>query len=355
MSGVLTIALDAMGGDKGPDAVIPGAALALSENPSLRFMIFGDEQKIRPLLDKFPAVEQASTIIHTDHFITADEKPAAALRNGRNSSMRLAINAVAEKQADCVVSGGNTGALMAMAKMVLKCLPGIERPAIASLLPTMGRETVMLDLGANLECDSEMLVQFAILGSVYSRAVRGHEQPTVGLLNIGSEDMKGHDEIKMAATILSQIKFPGKYVGFVEGNDIPMGKVDVVVTDGFTGNVALKTAEGVSKLIGDMLKKSLKKSPLAMLGAFLAKGALMSLKNEMDPRYYNGGMFLGLNGVCVKSHGGMDEVGFANAIKYAAQLAARNFNVRVAAEIAEVMTQEEQLNLKSAMLQEKAS
>ena len=203
----------------------------------------------------------------------------------------------------------------------------------------------MLDLGANLECDSEMLVQFAILGSVYARVVRGHAQPTVGLLNIGSEDMKGHDEIKIAAQILNQIKFPGKYAGFIEGNDIPMGKVDVVVTDGFTGNVALKTAEGVSKLISGMLKRSLKKSPLAMLGAFLAQGALKNLKKETDPRLYNGGMFLGVDGVCVKSHGGMDHVGFANAINYAYEIAAKNFNVRVAAEIAEVMSQEKDLGL----------
>ena len=356
MSGKLTIALDAMGGDKGPDAVIPGAALALERNNALRFMIFGDEKKINPLLENYPALREATTVTHTDHFISADEKPAIAVRNGRQSSMRLAIKAVADKQADCVISGGNTGALMAMAKMTLKCLPGISRPAIASLLPTMGKETVMLDLGANLECDADMLVQFAILGSVYSRAVRGHEQPTVGLLNIGTEDMKGHDEIKEAASILSQIKFPGKYIGFIEGDDIPMGKADVVVTDGFTGNVALKTAEGVSKLVGYMLKNSLKKSFFSMFGAWLARHALKSLKHEMDPRHYNGGMFLGLNGVCVKSHGGMDEVGFANAIEYAAQLAARNFNVRVAAEIAEVMEQEEKLDIKpSAELQEKAS
>ncbi|HRK97956.1 MAG TPA: phosphate acyltransferase PlsX [Alphaproteobacteria bacterium] len=348
MSGHLTIALDAMGGDLGPEAVIPGAALALSRNSDLRFMIFGDELKITPILEKFPKLSSASQIIHTDQFVSSEEKPGVALRNGRKSSMRLAINAVADKQADCIVSGGNTGALMVMAKMVLKCLPGIDRPAIASLLPTMGKETVMLDLGANLECDAAMLVQFAILGSVYSRVVRGHDQPTVGLLNIGSEDMKGHDEIKEAAAILQQIKFPGKYIGFVEGNDIPMGKVDVVVTDGFTGNVALKTAEGVSKLIAHMLKKSLKASPLAFLGAILAQKALKSLKNEMDPREYNGGMFLGVDGVCVKSHGGMDHVGFANAIQYASELAARNFNVRVAAEIAEVMIQEKELNILNA-------
>ncbi|OIN85388.1 MAG: phosphate acyltransferase [Alphaproteobacteria bacterium CG1_02_46_17] len=361
MSGHLTIALDAMGGDLGPEAVVPGAALALSRNPALRFMIFGDEAKIAPLLEKFPALATSSRLIHTDQFVSAEEKPGVALRNGRKSSMRLAIDAVKEKQADCVVSGGNTGALMVMAKMVLKCLPGIERPAIASLLPTMGREVVMLDLGANLECDAQMLVQFAILGSVYSRVVRGHDQPSVGLLNIGSEDMKGHDEIKEAAAILQQIRFPGKYIGFIEGNDIPMGKVDVVVTDGFTGNVALKTAEGVSKLIGHMLKKSLKSSPLSMIGALLSRGALNSLKSEMDPRLYNGGMFLGVDGVCVKSHGGMDHIGFANAIEYASELAARNFNARVAAEIAELMIQkkdlaeQETLSSEDHDLKEKAS
>jgi glycerol-3-phosphate acyltransferase PlsX len=230
-----------------------------------------------------------------------------------------------------------------MAKMVLKCLPGIERPAIASLLPTVDKEIVMLDLGANLECNTEMLVQFAILGSVYARIVRGHDQPSVGLLNIGSEDAKGHEEIREAAAILQRLQFPGRYAGFVEGNDIPMGIVDVVVTDGFTGNVALKTAEGVSKLISTLLKRKLKASPIAMLGALLASGALKKLKNEMDPRLYNGGMFLGLDGVCVKSHGGMDALGFSCAILHAAEIADKNFNIRVAAEIAEVMEQEQKI------------
>lgn len=343
MSGHLTIALDAMGGDLGPDAVIPGAALALQKKKNLRFMIFGDSKKIEPLLANYPKLAKVSAVHHTDFTVSPHEKPGIALRTGRQSSMRLAINAVAEKQAHCVVSGGNTGALMAMAKMVLKCLPGIERPAIASLLPTVEKEIVMLDLGANLECTAEMLVQFAILGSVYSRAVRGHHQPSVGLLNIGSEDAKGHEEIREAAAILQRIEFPGRYAGFVEGNDIPMGTVDVVVTDGFTGNVALKTAEGVSKLITTVLKRKLKASPLAMLGALLASGALKKLKNEMDPRLYNGGMFLGLDGVCVKSHGGMDSLGFSNAILNAAEIADKNFNVRVAAEIAEVMSQEQRI------------
>ena len=347
MSGTLTIALDAMGGDLGPDAVIPGAALALKDKPYLKFLICGDESRINPLLAQYPEVAKASITFHTDKYVSAHEKPGSALRTGRDSSMRLAIDAVKEKRADCVVSGGNTGALMAMAKMVLKCLPGIERPAIASLMPAVDKEIVVLDLGANLECDSNMLVQFAILGSVYSRVVRGHTQPTVGLLNIGSEDMKGHDELREAAAILQQVKFPGVYTGFVEGNDIPMGSVDVVVTDGFTGNVALKTAEGVSKLISTMLKRSFKSSWVATLGAILASGALKRLKNDMDPRLYNGGMFLGLDGVCVKSHGGMDAVGFANAIKVAAEIAEKNFNERVAAEIAEVMAQEQRLHLVS--------
>jgi len=343
MSGHLTIALDAMGGDLGPEAVIPGAALALQKKKNLRFMIFGDAKKIEPLLALHPKLAKVSSVHHTDFEVSPHEKAGAALRSGRHSSMRLAINAVADKQAHCVVSGGNTGALMVMAKMVLKCLPGIERPAIASLLPTVGKEIVMLDLGANLECNAEMLVQFAILGSVYSRVVRGHEQPTVGLLNIGSEDMKGHDEIREAAAILQQVQFPGRYVGFVEGNDIPMGTVDVVVTDGFTGNVALKTAEGVSKFISTVLKRHLKASPLAMFGALLAFRALKKLKNEVDPRLYNGGMFLGLDGGCVKSHGGMDALGFSTAILNAAEIADKNFNVRVAAEIAEVMKQEQQI------------
>lgn len=348
MSGHLTIALDVMGGDFGPEVVIPAAALALNKKKNLRFIMVGDSKKILPLLEQHKKLQKVIEVEHTDSAVSPHEKPAVALRTGRQSSMRLAINAVAEKRAHCVVSGGNTGALMAMAKFVLKCLPGIDRPAIASLLPTMDKEIVMLDLGANLECTADMLVQFAILGSVYSRVVRGHKEPTVGLLNIGSEDAKGHEEIREAAQILQSVKFPGRYAGFVEGNDIPMGTVDVVVTDGFTGNVALKTAEGVSKLITSALKRQLKKSPIAMFGAMLAYRALKNLKTEMDPRLYNGGMFLGLDGVCVKSHGGMDEIGFCNAILHAAEIADKNFNIRVASEIAEVMEQEEKIKLSLA-------
>lgn len=329
-----------MGGDHGPDAVIPGAALALKERPHLRYLLVGNEQRITPLLARYPALKPISTVIHTEKAVQPDDKPAQALRAGRDSSMRLAINAVSDGRADCIVSGGNTGALMAMAKMVLKCLPGIQRPAIASVFPSMRGETTMLDLGANLECDAELLVQFAVLGTVYSRVVRAKETPTVGILNVGSEEMKGHEELRNAATILQQVKFPGKYYGFVEGNDITLGTVDVVVTDGFTGNVALKVAEGVGKLTAHMLKESLKSSPLSVIGAGLAYGALKGLKKRMDPRLYNGGMFLGLDGICVKSHGSMDEVGFANAIKVAADLVSSGFNSRVAQELQQVMSQE---------------
>ncbi len=340
MNKSVTIALDAMGGDFGPEVVVPGAALALKDRPMASFIFFGDQTKIQPCLDKYPQLARVSTISHTDKAVSADEKPGQALRSGRDSSMRLAINAVSEGRADCIVSGGNTGALMAMAKMVLRTLPGIHRPAIASVFPTIKGQTVVLDLGANLECDSEILVQFAVLGSVYARVVENIPNPTVGLLNVGSEDMKGHEEIRAAQAVLQQVKFPGKYYGFVEGNDITAGTVDVVVTDGFTGNVALKVAEGVGKLASFILKSSLKSSPLSFVGAILASGALKKVKNRMDPRLYNGGMFLGLSGICVKSHGSMDAVGFANAIKVAADLSTNGFNKRVAEEIQQVMTQE---------------
>lgn len=340
MPETITIALDAMGGDRGVNAVIPGAARALKKNPSLRFLLFGRVSEIEGALRRYPALRAVSEIHAADQVIAPDEKPSVALRQGRASSMRKAIDAVAGGQAACVVSSGNTGALMAMAKMVLKCLPGIHRPAIASVLPTVKGQTVMLDLGANLTCDPEMMVQFAVLGSVYARAVRGIDRPSVGILNVGSEDMKGHDELRQAGAILSSIQFPGRYHGFIEGNDIPMGTTDVVVTDGFTGNVALKVAEGVGKLTGTFIRQAFKSSIFSMMGALFATGALRRLKRRVDPRLYNGGMFLGLAGICVKSHGGSDALGFSNAILVAADLVRNDFNRRVAAEIEAVMSQE---------------
>lgn len=334
-----TIALDAMGGDHGPDVIVPGAALALEKIPGAKFILFGDETKIIPALEKHPALKAVSTIVHTDKKILSSDKPSVAIRASKDTSMRLAIESVKEGRTDCVVSAGNTGALMALSKMILKTLPGIERPAIASVMPAMTGSTVMLDLGANLECDTDVLVQFALLGAVYSRVVMGVETPTVGLLNVGTEDMKGHEEIRAAAAILNSIKFAGKYHGFIEGNDITKGTVNVVVTDGFTGNVALKTAEGVGKLISYLLKEAFQSSPLAMAGYLLANGAMKKLKAKIDPAKYNGGMFLGLDGVAVKSHGSSDAIGTETAILMAANLVHNGFNTRVAAEIAQVMAQ----------------
>lgn len=336
-----TIALDAMGGDFGPEVVVPAAAAALEElGGKVEFIFFGDENRIKPLLGKYDALQNVSRVRHTDKMIANDEKPSVALRTGRESSMRLAIDAVKEGQADSIVSAGNTGALMATAKMVLKCLPGINRPAIASVFPTMKDDTVMLDLGANLACDAEILVQFALLGAVYARTVSGVARPSVGILNVGSEDMKGPESVREAAAILSHVEFPGEFTGFVEGNDIPMGTVNVVVTDGFTGNVALKVAEGVGDLSAGFFKEALSSTILSRLGALLAMGALKKVKQRIDPRFYNGGMFLGLNGICVKSHGGMDAYGFSRAIIVAANLVAQGYNKKVATEVEQLMSQE---------------
>lgn len=335
-----TIALDAMGGDFGPSVVVPAAAKALKEKPGLLFIFFGDKIRIEDILKHHPELEKVSEIRHTDKVIANNEKPSVALRSGRNSSMRLAIDAVKDKKAGAVVSAGNTGALMATAKMVLKCLPGISRPAIASVFPAIKGETVMLDLGANLICDADMLVQFALLGSVYAKEVRGVANPTVGLLNVGAEEMKGLDQIRAAASILSRVDFSGDFYGFVEGNDIPAGLVDVVVTDGFTGNIALKVGEGVGDLSAHFLKEAFKSSFMAKIGALFAYKALKKVKSNFDPRFYNGGMFLGLNGICVKSHGGMDDYGFSRAILVAANLVEHGFNERVAYEIEKLMSQE---------------
>jgi len=330
----LTIALDAMGGDHAPDAVVAGADIARLRCPEINYLFFGDEQRLKPLLAKLPDLERISTVHHTPDAISNDAKPAVALRAGRNSSMRLAIDAVALGKAGCVVSAGNTGALMAMAKFVLKTLPGIDRPAIASFFPTLRGESVMLDLGANIECSTRNLVEFAIMGSVFARTVLGLMEPTVGLLNIGAEEVKGHESIKAAAAQLRVTPLPGKFHGFIEGNDIPGGAVDVIVTDGFTGNVALKTAEGTAKFYSELLRRTFASSFLAKIGYLLARHAFGKLKDRMDPRRYNGAMFLGLQGVCVKSHGGTDATGFANAICVAVDLVTRGFNEKIKEEVA---------------------
>lgn len=339
----ITIALDAMGGDHGPESIIPGAALIQKEIPNIRFLIFGDEKKVAPILAQHKALAKVSTIMHTDKYILDKDKPSAAIRNGKDTSMRLAIEAVENGKADAAVSGGNTGALMAMAKMILKTLPGIHRPAICSVFPSLTGQTVMLDLGANVLVDAENLVQFAVMGAVFAKAHRGIKDPTVGLLNVGTESSKGPDHVREAATILATVQIPGRYIGFVEGNDITKGTVDVIVSDGYAGNIALKAGEGVGKFAGQLFKQTMKSDPLAMVGGMLAFFALKRFKNRIDPRAYNGGVFLGLNGICVKSHGGSDAVGVSSAIRLAAELVQHGYVSTVLNSIRELMEQEAQL------------
>ncbi len=310
----MTIALDAMGGDDAPGMVIRGANIARERYPEVDFLMFGREPELRPFLDKLASLKAVTTLVHTDDVVLGDDKPSIALRSGRNSSMRLAINSVREGTADVVVSAGNTGALMAMAKFVLKTLPGVARPAIAAFFPTLRGETLMLDLGANVVCDSRNLVDFAVMGNAFARCVVGVLQPSFGLLNVGSEEVKGHEALQEASVVLRDADLPGHFVGFIEGDDIAKGSVDVVITDGFTGNVALKTAEGTASLISEYMRRTFKSSLLAGLGYLLARSAMRKLRKRLDPRHYNGAIFLGLNGVAVKSHGGTDELGFANAI-----------------------------------------
>jgi glycerol-3-phosphate acyltransferase PlsX len=328
------IALDAMGGDNAPGIVVAGAALARERYPDTSFLFYGDERLVKPLLDAEPRLRAVAELRHTPDVISGSMKPSIALRQGRGSSMRLAINAAAKGEAACVVSAGNTGALMAMAKFVMKTMPGIDRPAIATLFPTLRGESVVLDLGANLECDAENLVQFALMGAIFCTTVLGIENPTIGLLNIGVEEMKGHDEVRMAASILRERSIPGLFEGFVEGNDLTGGRVDVVVTDGFSGNIALKTAEGTAKLISQFLRDAFMSSLMAKIGYLFARDALGKLKLRTDPRRHNGAMFLGLHGICVKSHGGTDGLGFANAIGVARELVVRGFNERICDELA---------------------
>jgi glycerol-3-phosphate acyltransferase PlsX len=330
----ITIALDAMGGDGAPAIVLKGAEIALKRHPGVRYLLFGVEAEVRPLLAKLPGLRQAATLYHTSEIVAADAKPSLALRTGRQSSMRLAIDAVADGRADGVVSAGNTGALMAMAKFALKMLPGIDRPAIASFFPTQRGESVMLDLGANIECDADNLVQFALMGDVFARTVLGLVEPTVGLLNVGAEDLKGNDAVREASARLRLAMSPIRFYGFVEGDDIAAGTVDVVVTDGFTGNVAVKTAEGTAKLFGEFLEAAFRHSLLARFGYIFARGALRKLRMRSDPRRYNGAMFLGLGGIAVKSHGSTDAFGFANAIGVAIDMRVNGFLDKIRVDLA---------------------
>ncbi len=333
MSQEIILALDAMGGDQAPDMVMKGANIARVRHPDLRFILFGDEAKIAPLLRRFKKLAAVCTVQHTNETVLSDDKIAVVLRQRRNSSMSLAVKCVGKGEAHGVVSAGNTGALMALAKIGLKTLPDIDRPAMGSIFPTQRGESVMLDLGANIDCNSAHLVQFAIMGEVFARNVLGVSEPTVGLLNIGSEDVKGNDVIRGAAATLRESDLPIKFHGFIEGDDIAAGTVDVVVTDGFAGNIALKTAEGTARLYGGYIRNAFKRSVMSRAGYLLARPALKMLRDRLDPRAYNGAMFLGVNGVAVKSHGGTDYKGFANALGVAADMVSQGINPKIIDEL----------------------
>jgi glycerol-3-phosphate acyltransferase PlsX len=317
MSDKVRIALDAMGGDHGPAVIVAGADLALARHPGTEFLFFGNTALVAPLVEARPSLKAASRLIHTDIAVRMEDKPSQALRYGRwKSSMWLAIDAVKKDDADVAVSGGNTGALMAMSKFNLKTLPGIERPAIAALWPTLRGESVVLDVGASIGADADHLVDLAVMGAATARILFGLDRPSVGLLNIGVEEAKGLEQVRDAGTILREQNFPGlEYRGFVEGNDIGNGTVDVVVTEGFAGNIALKTAEGTARQIGEYLKGAMSRTLSARIGYFFARSAFQQLREVMDPRKSNGGVFLGLNGIVIKSHGNTDAEGFAAAIE----------------------------------------
>ncbi len=332
-----TIALDAMGGDFGPDVVVAGAAISLKRQPDMAFVFYGDQAKITPALDKYPTVAAKSRVVHTALKIASDDKPSQALRRGKGTSMWLALEAVKSGEAQAAVSGGNTGALMAMSKLILRPMGNIERPAIAALWPTVKGECIVLDVGANVGATSRQLADFALMGAAMARILFHVEKPTLGLLNIGSEEIKGNEEVREAnAWIKAHAELPFKYRGFVEGHEIGQGVVDVVVVEGFAGNIALKTAEGTARQVGQYLKDAMTSSTMAKIGSLLARGGFQALKRRMDPRRVNGGTFLGLNGIAIKSHGSSDAIGYASAIDLGYEMAAAGLVTRLAADLAKI-------------------
>ena len=330
------IAIDAMGGDGGASRMVAGAALALARSPDLRFLFVGNEAAISAELGRHKALAAASEVTHAADVITGDDKPGRALRRAKTSSMGVAIAAVKDGRAGAAVSGGNTGALMATAKLALRTMRGIDRPALAALLPSLGHnDVVMLDLGANTECDARNLVEFALMGAAYARAALDLPTPKVALLNIGTEALKGTDVLKEAAAALREAQLPLEFTGFIEGDRLSRGEVDVIVSDGFSGNIALKTAEGTARFVTDLLRRSFESSFRSKMGFLLSKPALHMLKVHLDPNNHNGAVFLGLNGIVVKSHGGADDKGVANAIGVAAKLVRDDLNRRIAHALAD--------------------
>jgi glycerol-3-phosphate acyltransferase PlsX len=336
MSETVRIAIDAMGGDHGPSVVVPGAALALRERPKTRFLLVGDEAQIGPLLAREPSLAAASEVVHTTVAVRMDDKPSQALRSGRRtSSMWMAIDAVKSGRADCAVSAGNTGALMAMAKICLRTMAQVDRPAIAAMWPTVKGVSIVLDVGASIGADAQHLVDLSIMGAAMARIVRGIERPTVGLLNVGVEEIKGLEEIKAAGRMMRELALPSlEYRGFVEGDDLGRGTVDVVVTEGFTGNIALKTAEGTAIQIGQYLREVMGAGVMSKIGYLFARGAFAALRAKMDPRAVNGGVFLGLDGIVIKSHGGTDPVGYARAIGVGHEMVSNDLLARIRDQLA---------------------
>ncbi len=334
MTASVRIALDAMGGDHGPETVLAGAEIALGQHPDLSFLLYGDAARVNAALKAHPRLAAVSTVVHTEVVVGMDDKPSQALRRGRyKSSMWRSIDAVKLKEADAAVSAGNTGALMAMANFNLRTMQGISRPAIAAIWPTLRGESVVLDVGASIGASARSLVEMSIMGSAMAHVLFDIENPTVGLLNVGVEEIKGIDEVKEAARILREEQVPVNYHGFVEGNDIGAGTVDVVVTEGFAGNIALKTAEGTAKQVASYLRSALGRTLRARIGFLLARDAFQVLKEKMDPRRSNGGVFLGLNGIVIKSHGGADAEGFAAAVDLAYDMVRHQLLARIEASL----------------------
>lgn len=327
-----------MGGDEGLAVMLAGVAQARRRNPRLRFLLVGDETAIRAGLQSHPNLTAASEVVHAPELVGSSDKPSQAIRRARTTSMGIAIDLVKKGRAAAAVSSGNTGALMAMAKLALRTMPGIDRPALAALLPSLGEnDLVMLDLGANAECDARNLVQFAVMGAAYARAVLDLESPRVALLNIGTEDMKGIDSVRdAAAAIRASTHLPLTFTGYIEGDRLSRGEVDVVVCDGFSGNIALKTAEGTARFVADLLKRAFRSSVRSKVGFLISKPATDLLRHHLDPNNHNGAIFLGLNGLVVKSHGGANATGVSNAIEVAAKLVRNNLTHRIAEDLAAI-------------------
>ena len=321
-----TIAIDAMGGDTAPKSVIAGLAISSIRNPGINYIIFGDEKQIAPLLENSKKLKEISKVVHVEDWIRGDEKASKSLRRSKTTSMGLSIASVANGDANAVVSSGNSGALLAMSIFGLRKLPGINRPALAAVMPTISGEVVALDLGANIDCSSQNLIDFSVMGIVFAQNVLGRPNPRLAFLNVGEEANKGNSIINEASRLMKNSHFSSFYKGYVEGDKVFSGNFDVVVCDGFTGNVMLKTAEGTAKLCAQYLKQVFSSSILGKISYAIGKSSFLGIRKKMDPRKHNGAVLLGLNGIVVKSHGGTDAIGFAHAVDLATEMSVGNYN-----------------------------